>query len=182
VVRSLDDPEKKKIPIIALTANVMKTDLEKYLKAGINDFILKPFKEAELYQKIRELLPANENGQSKTAVQFQFEDFKRFSAGDDQALLPILEAFHSNLQQNLQLLVESSEKQDLKSVAELAHKMISSFGHVHANKPVNILRQLETKIRTNQSDMNLKATVAEIQQLSHPILEELEKEIKGLRG
>ncbi len=182
LVRSLDDPEKKKIPIIALTANVMRTDLEKYLKAGINDFILKPFKEAELYQKIRELLPANENGKSKTAVQFQFEDFKRFSAGDNEALLPILEAFHNNLQQNLKLLVESSEKQDLKSVAELAHKMISSFGHVHANKPVNILRQLETKIRTNQSDMNLKAAVAEIQQLSHPILEELEKEIEGLGG
>lgn len=179
-VRSLVDPEKREIPIIALTANVMKTDLEKYRKAGINDFILKPYREVELYQKINELVPKDGADNSKVSVQFELNDFKKFSGGDDEALLPILEAFHDNLKQNLQMLVTSTEKQDLQTVAELAHKMISSFGHVHAKEPVNKLRQLETKIRSKESDLPLKAMVEEIQQLSHPILEALEQEIEGL--
>ena len=179
-VRSLVDPDKNNIPIIALTANVMKTDLEKYREAGINDFILKPYQEVELYQKIKNLVPKTEANNREVLVQFELEDFKKFSGDDDAALQPILEAFYDNLKQNLQLLLESTEKQDLKAVAELAHKMISSFGHVHANEPVNKLRQLETKIRANQSDIPLKAMVEEIQQLSHPILEGLEQEIEGL--
>ncbi len=179
-VRSLVDPEKREIPIIALTANVIKTDLEKYRKAGINDFILKPYREVELYQKINELVPKDGADNSKVSVQFELNDFKKFSGGDDEALLPILEAFHDNLNQNLQMLVTSTEKQDLQTVAELAHKMISSFGHVHAKEPVSKLRQLETKIRSKESDLPLKAMVEEIQQLSHPILEALEQEIEGL--
>ena len=158
----------------------MKTDLEKYREAGINDFILKPYQEVELYQKIKNLVPKTEANNREVLVQFELGDFKKFSGDDDAALQPILEAFYDNLKQNLQLLVESTEKQDLKAVAELAHKMISSFGHVHANEPVNKLRQLETKIRAQESDIPLKAMVEEIQQLSHPILEGLEQEIEGL--
>ncbi len=181
-IRSLDNPEKQEIPIIALTANVMKTDLEKYLEAGINDFILKPFKEVELYQKIRKMIPVAKFGKIPVTVQFNLDEFKKFSGGDDKALLPILEAFYTNLKQNVKSLMEFTDNQDLEAIAELAHKMISSFGHVHAMEPVNKLRQLETKIRTNETDIPLRAMVEEIQQLSHPILESLEQEIEERRS
>ncbi len=37
-----------KIPIVAMTANTMKGDKEKFLKAGMNDYVGKPFKSEEL--------------------------------------------------------------------------------------------------------------------------------------
>ena len=43
---------KKEIPIVALTANTMKGDREKFLKCGMNDYIGKPFKASELSQLI----------------------------------------------------------------------------------------------------------------------------------
>jgi len=43
---------EKRIPIVALTANTMKGDREKFLDSGMNDYIGKPFKASELSQLI----------------------------------------------------------------------------------------------------------------------------------
>ena len=50
-IRKLEG-ELKDIPIIAMTANVMKGDEEECLAAGMDDYISKPFKPNELYEKI----------------------------------------------------------------------------------------------------------------------------------
>ena len=46
---------KSRIPIIAMTANVLKEEVERCYKAGMNDFIGKPFDIDELIQKINAL-------------------------------------------------------------------------------------------------------------------------------
>jgi len=56
LIRKMPEREHKKIPVIALTARVMKDDLKRYKKAGINDVIQKPFDENTLVSKIEEYL------------------------------------------------------------------------------------------------------------------------------
>jgi CheY-like chemotaxis protein/HPt (histidine-containing phosphotransfer) domain-containing protein len=51
-IRRLPDPVKANIPIIALTANALKGDSEKYLAAGMTDYLAKPFDEERLFQVI----------------------------------------------------------------------------------------------------------------------------------
>ena len=50
-IRNYPDIEKSQIPIIALTANVMKEDRDIYFSAGMNDVVLKPFLEKNLIEK-----------------------------------------------------------------------------------------------------------------------------------
>ncbi|NOZ68636.1 MAG: response regulator [Deferribacteres bacterium] len=49
------DPE---IPIIALTAHAFKEDRERCLRAGMNDYISKPFRKQELFRMIERLVPS----------------------------------------------------------------------------------------------------------------------------
>jgi len=56
-IRELGDPRAKKIPIVAMTANVFKEDIEKCLDAGMNDHVCKPLVFRELLIKMKKYLP-----------------------------------------------------------------------------------------------------------------------------
>jgi signal transduction histidine kinase/CheY-like chemotaxis protein/NAD-dependent dihydropyrimidine dehydrogenase PreA subunit len=51
-IRALSCEEAEKIPIIAMTANVFKEDIEKCLESGMNDHLKKPIEEKALMEKI----------------------------------------------------------------------------------------------------------------------------------
>jgi signal transduction histidine kinase/CheY-like chemotaxis protein len=56
-IRALDIPRAKTIPIIAMTANVFKEDVENCLAAGMNEHIGKPLNLNEVFGKLRDFLP-----------------------------------------------------------------------------------------------------------------------------
>ena len=51
-IRGLDVPEAKTIPIIAMTANAFKEDIERCLESGMNDHLPKPIDEKSVINKI----------------------------------------------------------------------------------------------------------------------------------
>jgi len=55
-IRKLVFPKAKTIPIIAMTANVFKDDIENCLQAGMNDHIGKPIEPELLFEKLRRYL------------------------------------------------------------------------------------------------------------------------------
>jgi len=55
-IRALDLPNADSIPIIALTANVFREDIERCLEAGMSDHIGKPLCYEEILEKLRDYL------------------------------------------------------------------------------------------------------------------------------
>ncbi|HNW00133.1 MAG TPA: response regulator, partial [Chitinophagales bacterium] len=60
-IRGLSDPAKNSIPIIAMTASVIKSEVDKCYESGMNDFIAKPFDKDILKQKIIEYASSSGN-------------------------------------------------------------------------------------------------------------------------
>src|SRR5690606_20055461 len=70
-IRQTMDPPVRDIPIIALTASVLRTDLDQCLEAGMNDYIPKPFSADQLLSAIARALqiPLNRKSYTPKAVQ-----------------------------------------------------------------------------------------------------------------
>jgi signal transduction histidine kinase/DNA-binding response OmpR family regulator len=62
-IRALHAPEASAIPIIAMTANVFREDIERCLNAGMNGHVGKPLNLEEVMQRLREFLPAKRRRQ-----------------------------------------------------------------------------------------------------------------------
>ena len=55
-IRGLDHPDAKRIPIIAMTANVFDEDVERSLQAGMNAHLSKPVEPDRLYDTLAQLI------------------------------------------------------------------------------------------------------------------------------
>ncbi|MDR2175281.1 MAG: response regulator, partial [Synergistaceae bacterium] len=56
-IRALGVPGAKEVPIVAMTANVFREDVEKCLEAGMNDHVGKPLDFDEVLDCLRKYLP-----------------------------------------------------------------------------------------------------------------------------
>jgi CheY-like chemotaxis protein len=54
-IRALDIPQARQIPIIAMTANVFREDIEKCLAAGMNGHVGKPLDMNDVLAKLRKV-------------------------------------------------------------------------------------------------------------------------------
>jgi CheY-like chemotaxis protein len=63
-IRALDMDRVKNIPIVAMTANVFRQDIEKCLAAGMNDHVGKPLNFDEVLTKLRKYLPRGAVGRA----------------------------------------------------------------------------------------------------------------------
>ena len=57
-IRALDNVRKRQVPIVALTADAMEGVKEELISKGMSDFLSKPIIIKDLYQMLREWLPA----------------------------------------------------------------------------------------------------------------------------
>jgi CheY-like chemotaxis protein len=82
VIRKLRESDvTKHIPVIFLTAKAQKKDVLKGIEAGGNDYVVKPFKFADVHRKIKELTGMD--------IQNEFLEYNKDKKKADQILVRI---------------------------------------------------------------------------------------------
>ena len=155
-IRQHPDAARAATPVLALTANAFKADAEKYLAAGMNDALAKPFAEAELVAKIAALLAAAPNlspdapaaqanpadPNAKSAV-FDLTLLHETAHGSQPFVTRILASFHANTPASLNDLWAAVGTEDLAAAAALAHKLRPSLRLVGAMGLAPLLATVE---------------------------------------
>jgi CheY-like chemotaxis protein len=65
-IRAMDGPRARTVPIVAMTANVFREDIEKGAAAGMNDHVGKPLDLHVVLRKLRIYLPQGRRSGKKS--------------------------------------------------------------------------------------------------------------------
>ncbi len=186
-VKSHENLLKSRTPVVAFTANVMKDDLDRYLKLGISDYLLKPFKEIHLYNKLIKVLKIDkkkititEKIKSKISEinapkdkLFSLEEIKKFTDNNDEVLLEILNSFVKSTETSLKELKVAGAMNNRESIKGIAHKMLPLHQHLKMELVLPQLKKLEP--------MDAALSEEEIARLLQLLLENSNRNIEAIK-
>lgn len=109
-------------PIIALTANALIADKEKYLKAGMEGYLSKPFNADDLFSVIRSVTSKSKKG----VVQLDFEQLRDLSKNDSSFYENLLNLIFEDLKL-FDILIRETGKQDPPAIKAQIHKLKSQI-------------------------------------------------------
>lgn len=128
-----------KIPVIAMTANAMSGERERCLRMGMNDYISKPIKTEELFQKIAEV--AESSGAAKLPIDLSF--LRESMGGREDLVIEVLNLFLETVPDDMRVIGEAAASGDVLLVKRRAHKLLSSVLALGASDMEALLKDME---------------------------------------
>lgn len=191
-IRKLPNLDKASVPIVAITANIMKDELDHYMKSGMDDYVLKPYREPDLFAKLADQLgiehiSASPLVEDKPVVEqtvkteFDLSDVVRFSGGNKKAMVVILNSFITENRRNIETLEQNLRNNDYESIAALAHKMLTSYGHLGVGYVASDLRRLE-KVRETRNYREAKDLINSVRKKSAGLFPKIQKRLRDFEN
>ena len=134
----------KRLPIIALTANVMSEDREKCLAAGMDAHLGKPIEPAQVIEALSRFLKA-----PATAPAIDRGALKELTGGDVQFERELAETFVSSGDQCLAEIIAALKASDFDTVRKRAHSLKGASANIHARELSRAASSLENAVREN---------------------------------
>ena len=134
----------KRLPIIALTANVMSEDREKCLAAGMDAHLGKPIEPAQVIEALSRFLkaPVSTPAIDRGAL-------KELTGGDAEFERELAQTFVSSGDQCLAEIIAALKTSDFDTVRKRAHSLKGASANIHARELSQAASSLENAVREN---------------------------------
>ncbi|QJX46380.1 PAS domain S-box protein [Hymenobacter taeanensis] len=189
-LREHPDAARAATPVVALTAHAMQGEAERYLQAGLDAYLSKPFKEHDLFRTISGLLsgavpprpvPAPEPpaaAPDETAPLYNLTSLRRHTNSDEGFVRRLVNIFIQTTPPTVEQLEIGLANQDRSEIAATAHHLKSSVDGLGVQRLYPILRELE-KANSSPETVDfaqLASLVAQVRQTTDEVIKQLREE------
>jgi len=187
-IRNMEAP-KNTVPIVALTANATKIDVEKCISSGMNDFLPKPFTPDDLYRKLfhdlkitpkKNALRKEQKGKGNLGMPTPYDlNYLRDVSNNNQEFMKeMVLTFINTIPPILDDMSASAMIGEWTKVGSLAHQVKPSFVLMGANHMRDKVLEIEHRAKNNLDTHNLKETINTFRSLCLEIVNSLSHELK----
>ena len=190
----------KELPILAMTANVMQDDIERYLSIGMNDHIPKPFDKEDLFKKMLRVLDkekilahasnavpepeiANDNLTAHEAFEGSVIDdtfLNSFTGGKPEKMKKYLCLFKENAPLMMEKIYQGILNEEHEEIKIGAHSLKSQLRYLGVPEEVSGVFTLEDMGRHTESLDKIKKQYKQLRKVFVKTLEEVEERIIAL--
>ncbi|HEY0747525.1 MAG TPA: PAS domain-containing protein [Steroidobacteraceae bacterium] len=136
--------QARRLPIIALTANVMSEDRQNCIAAGMDAHLGKPIEPAQLIESLSRFLKAH-----PSAAAVDREALRELTGGDSDFERELAQTFVSSGDQCLAEIIEALKVSDYDTVRKRAHSLKGASANIHAEELSRAASSLEKAVVEN---------------------------------
>ncbi len=184
-------------PIIAFTANAMKSDQEKCLNAGMDDYISKPVNQESLENVLAKWLPhklqkvmnhqEEEQGQSikifaEYSEALDLEVFYKLKKIFGEKFSSAIEQHTQNSHKNVKCVETAIQQGDFKTLERAAHSLKGSsaqFGAIYLSAVAVNMETLAKSEELDKASILLAELKTAQEQVAHAMLQQIDERIDG---
>jgi PAS domain S-box-containing protein len=172
---------KSKVPVIALTANAFKNELDNCMSAGMNDYVTKPFEESMLLQAvIRNTHHKRNLNATPGPLREKLYDLTKLietARGNKEFINKMIKLFVEQAPSAIEKIRDAFSQADYKTVKETAHRIKPSIDNMGINVLKQPIRDVEALAAEDPGNELLKKAIEQCDQVISEVVKELAHEI-----
>lgn len=177
-IRASEKEHVANIPIVAMTAHAMKTYAKKCIDAGMDGYVSKPIRRAELARALLEF--AHPVTAAVEAPAGRFHDFRERTGGDHALMMELVHRYLDTVPQLMAEIRSSVGKEQWEEVAFQSHTLKGAVGNFCADGAHQAALELEHAARNRESAharAQWEQLVREVQALSDALMVEFKPSV-----
>ncbi|PZR36294.1 MAG: hypothetical protein DI538_14100 [Azospira oryzae] len=171
LIREMDDPYFKTVPILALTASAMPDVADELMRIGMNDYLSKPFKAKDLDEKIIKHRLSSIPVEADRSLQSSLD---AYSGGDQEVNLDLARRMVKNINDLQAAIVTAINEDDIEGYIRCSHKMRTTISILRNEEFATGLEEVkQALLMRKETAAQLKARVESFNAICKQKIDEL---------